>query len=173
MPAQNPIHTRLNVFGDPLMGIQTCGGPTTGFFRNNLADASPMDPASHTVAAILSPAFLTFSASRGNDLRSLFPTSGPLSPAGSAHLPLAESPVKWAICAGRWQEALEASVEHPEGEAIVPRVVLEATHEQALKFAKMEDLQRFAVGGSGEVKGDSDGEGEKEVMKPRGERIGR
>lgn len=23
--------------------IQTCGGPTTGFFRNNLADASPME----------------------------------------------------------------------------------------------------------------------------------
>ena len=125
--------------------------------------------ASLVVAAILTPAFLSFSAAQGNDLRSLFPTSGPLSPAGSVHLAPADSPCKWAICAGRWQEALEASESHPDGEKIVPRVVLEATHEQALKFAKLEDLARFAVGGDGEGAGGT----QAPERPPRGERIGR
>lgn len=35
------------VFGEPLQPVPTQGGPTTGFFRNNFADASPLDPGSH------------------------------------------------------------------------------------------------------------------------------
>ncbi|KAM0749126.1 hypothetical protein T439DRAFT_327621 [Meredithblackwellia eburnea MCA 4105] len=151
MPEQLPIYPRINVFGDALIAIPTNGGPTTGFFRNNFADATPLDRASHTVAAILTPAFLQFSASRGNDLSPLFPTTGPLSPAETTRLPLLESPTKWAICASRWQEAFEARYDVANGDAIVPRVILEATHERALDFIKLEHLQMFAVGGNGDL----------------------
>ena len=42
-----------------------------------------------------------------------------------------------AMCAPRWQEALQA------GRA--PRVVLRATHEGALSFCSLGDLKRLAV----------------------------
>lgn len=129
------------------------------------------------MTACLTPAFLTFSASRGNDLRPLFPSSGPLSPSPpSPSVPLLASPTKWAICAARWQEAFEAATDQGSewGEEIVPRVVLEATHREALRFARMEDLERFAVGGSGEVGAGSgeDSEGESESEESGGEKIG-
>jgi hypothetical protein len=44
---------------------------------------------------------------------------------------------RWCLCASRWQEALEAGV--------APRVILEATHLQALEWVSLEDLRRHAV----------------------------
>jgi uncharacterized protein len=41
------------------------------------------------------------------------------------------------LCAPRWQEAFEA------GKA--PRVVLRATHKEALDYCSLADLKRFAV----------------------------
>lgn len=90
----------------------------------------------------------------GNPLASLFPTSGSLAPSEpSTEHPAGNPNCTWGLCSSRWQEALEHSRDHPEGERIVPRVVLEATHQRALRDGgiKFEDLQRFAVGGSGET----------------------
>ncbi|GAA6034613.1 hypothetical protein JCM8097_005423 [Rhodosporidiobolus ruineniae] len=160
-----PIYPRLNVFGSPLLPAPTGQGPTTGFFRNNFCDASPHDPGSHTVAAVVTPAFLAFSKSRGNDLTSLFPSlKQPSSPSLSTSSQTTSPPCVWCLCASRWLEALRfssAGSHSPSGgtgnsqygEEIVPRVVLEATHERALTEhggpIPREDLERFAVGGDG------------------------
>ncbi len=92
------------------------------------------------MAALLTPSFLDFSAAQGNDLRPLFPAlkTDP------------ETPCLWCICASRWAEALFASRSHPLGDAIVPRVILESTHEQAERYVPRADLERFAVGGNGD-----------------------
>jgi uncharacterized protein (DUF2237 family) len=41
------------------------------------------------------------------------------------------------LCAPRWQEASEAGK--------VPRVVLRATHKEALDYCSLADLKRFGV----------------------------
>ena len=47
-----------------------------------------------------------------------------------------------------------AAATHPEGEEIVPRVFLEATHEEAGRMiGGVHELERFAVGGDGELGG--------------------
>ncbi|EGU12042.1 hypothetical protein RTG_01924 [Rhodotorula toruloides ATCC 204091] len=146
------VEGRAPVFGDTLRPAPVGDGPTTGFFRNNFCDASPHDPGSHTVAAVVTPTFLDFSRSRGNDLWPLFPRlrqSAPLSVSTSQST--TSPPCVWCLCASRWYEALKAAASHPLGEQIVPRVVLEATHERAPLdggFSK-EELERFAVGGDG------------------------
>ncbi|GAA5907913.1 hypothetical protein JCM6882_001524 [Rhodosporidiobolus microsporus] len=157
-----PVYPRVNVFGQPLLPAPTGNGPTTGFFRNNFCDASPHDPGSHTVAAVVTPTFLSFSKQQGNDLTSLFPSLRQSAPASfSTSQTTTSPPCVWCLCASRWAEALRASFSHPEGEAIVPRVVLEATHERALRDGRIEmaELERFAVGGDGSGKLPGQGEG--------------
>ena len=44
---------------------------------------------------------------------------------------------RWCLCAPRWQEAFEANQ--------APRVVLRATHQDALAHCSLGDLKRFAV----------------------------
>ncbi|GAA5968238.1 hypothetical protein JCM8115_006165 [Rhodotorula mucilaginosa] len=127
-----PIFERKNVLGSALRPAPVGDGPTTGFFRNNYCDASPHDPGSHTVAAVVTPTFLDFSKSRGNDLWPLFPSlRKQLSPSTTA--PQATTPCVWCLCARRWYEAVKAAATHPLGDEIIPRVVLEATHERALQ----------------------------------------
>ncbi|TNY18586.1 hypothetical protein DMC30DRAFT_412305 [Rhodotorula diobovata] len=165
-----PIYPRKNIFGNPLLPVPVGNGPQTGFFRNNYCDASPADPASHTVAAVVTPEFLDFSKSRGNDLWPLFPSmraaqsSSSSSSASSPSLSTSASPAPgpspatsspepciWCLCATRWFEAFRAAASHPLGDRIVPRVVLEATHERAPADGKFERavLERWAVGGDG------------------------
>lgn len=53
----------------------------------------------------------------------------------------------WCLCASPWYEAVKAAASHPLGDKIVPRVVLEATHERALsdgKFTK-DEIGKFAA----------------------------
>ena len=69
--------------------------------------------------------FLGFSKSRGNDLMTPMPAyrfSG-LKPGD-----------RWCLCANRWREALEAGM--------APPVVLESTHQSALRFVTMEQLEK-------------------------------
>lgn len=129
-----PIFERKNVLGSALRPAPVGDGPTTGFFRNNYCDASPHDPGSHTVAAVVTPTFLEFSKSRGNDLWPLFPSlRKQLSPSTATNAPQATTPCVWCLCARRWYEAVKAAATHPLGDQIIPRVVLEATHERALQ----------------------------------------
>jgi uncharacterized protein (DUF2237 family) len=71
------------------------------------------------VAAILTDPFLDFTASRGNNLRSIGLTAG----------------CKWCLCASRWKEAfLYAKSEEGRGkEGIVPKVFIYSVDSQLLR----------------------------------------
>ncbi|MEO0649095.1 MAG: DUF2237 domain-containing protein [Planctomycetota bacterium] len=115
-----------NVLGGPL---EPCShAPLTGFFRDGCCNTSPEDAGSHTVCARVTDAFLTFSASRGNDLRPPMPAYG---------FPGLNDGDQWCLCAGRWLEAYHAGC--------APPVVLEATHEAALEVCPLEALRAHAA----------------------------
>ncbi|BGP56097.1 hypothetical protein JCM8202v2_003708 [Rhodotorula sphaerocarpa] len=84
---------------------------------------------------------------RGNDLWPLFPAlKMQASSVNSAQEP-APSACVWCLCASRWYEAVKAAASHPLGDQIVPRVVLEATHERALqdgRFTK-DEVVKYAA----------------------------
>jgi uncharacterized protein (DUF2237 family) len=109
--------------------LETCSSaPVTGFFRDGCCNTGPEDLGSHTVCAVMTAEFLSFSSAQGNDL------STPRREFGFAGLKPGD---RWCLCAPRWQEALEA------GSA--PGVALRATHEEALAFCDLADLKRYAV----------------------------
>ena len=116
----------LNVLGEPLAICST--SPMTGFYRDGCCATGPEDGGIHTVCAEVTADFLAFSKSQGNDLSTPRPEFGfkGLVPGD-----------RWCLCAGRWQEALDA------GKA--PRVVLRATHERTLEVCALKDLKRLAL----------------------------
>jgi len=119
---------QLNVLGGSLA---TCSvRPLTGYFRNGCCATAPGDFGSHTVCAEMTAEFLAFSKARGNDLSTPRPEYdfGGLKPGD-----------RWCLCVTRWKEALDA------GKA--PRVVLAATHREALAVVAIEDLRAHALDG--------------------------
>lgn len=115
-----------NVLGEE---IEICSfKPMTGFYRDGCCNTGAEDVGSHTVCAVMTPAFLEFSKSRGNDLSTPVPEFGfhGLKPGD-----------RWCLCAARWQEAFQANQ--------APRVVLRATHKSALSYCSLADLKRLAV----------------------------
>ncbi|PWN18760.1 hypothetical protein BCV69DRAFT_284745 [Microstroma glucosiphilum] len=122
-----------NVFSQPLAQCST--QPLTGFFRDGYCNTAPADGGSHTLAAQVTPEFLEFSKSRGNDLTSIL-----------------SGGCKWCLCVTRWKEALTAYRSGEVGRSAVPSVILPATHQLALKSVTLQDLQEFSIdkqGGSG------------------------
>jgi uncharacterized protein (DUF2237 family) len=71
---------------------------------------------------------LDFSLARGNDL---------VTPRPEHRFVGLEAGDRWCLCAMRWKEALEAGV--------APPVVLECTHERALLFVTLAQLQSHAI----------------------------
>ncbi|KAI9806438.1 MAG: hypothetical protein M1833_003625 [Piccolia ochrophora] len=123
----SPSSRSLNVLSKPL-GLFS-KSPMTGFYRNGYCDVGPEDVGNHSVAAEVTNEFLEFSASRGNDLRTIGLTGG----------------CKWCLCASRWKEAMEARKD--DKDPVVPKIFLHATHQRALDKVKMEDLKKFAAEG--------------------------
>ena len=122
---RRPVAAR-NVLGEPL---ELCSiKPMTGFYRDGCCNTGQEDFGSHTVCAVMTPAFLEFSKARGNDLSTPVPEFG---------FPGLKDGDRWCLCAPRWQEAFEANS--------APRVVLRATHEGALASFALADLKRFAI----------------------------
>jgi uncharacterized protein len=118
--------TGRNVLGEPL---EPCSiKPTTGFYRDGCCNTGAEDIGSHTVCVVMTAEFLDFSRSRGNDLSTPVPEFG---------FPGLQPDDRWCLCAPRWQEAFEANR--------APRVVLRATHEDALTYCSLADLKRFAM----------------------------
>lgn len=116
----------LNVLGEPL---QSCSDePLTGFFRDGCCRTGRQDLGAHVICARVTAEFLEYSRRRGNDLVTPQPASG---------FPGLRPGDRWCLCAARWKEALAAGV--------APRVVLQATHAQALEIVEMEDLKRHAL----------------------------
>ncbi len=121
----NP-HTDKNVLGTELQIC--CTSPMTGFFRTGVCVTGSQDRGTHVVCARITAEFLTFTKSQGNDLSTPVPGSS---------FPGLNPGDKWCLCASRWKQALDAGV--------APPVDLMATHEAALKFVSLADLQQHAI----------------------------
>ncbi|KAI9682230.1 MAG: hypothetical protein M1817_000284 [Caeruleum heppii] len=121
------LHSSRNVFGAPLSLFSK--SPMTGFKRNGFCEVPPEDRGNHSVAAEVTEEFLDFSASQGNNLRSIGLTGG----------------CKWCLCVERWKEALKARKN--DDDPVVPKVFLHATNKEALNGVTMEDLKKFAAEG--------------------------
>ena len=114
-----------NVLGGPL---QACSfDPLTGFFRTGCCETGPDDLGSHTVCARVTDEFLQYSVSQGNDL---------VTPRPEWRFRGLTEGDRWCVCASRWLEAYRAGV--------APPVVLEATHESALKIVPLQVLLECA-----------------------------
>ncbi|MEM8996649.1 MAG: DUF2237 domain-containing protein [Acidobacteriota bacterium] len=114
--------TRRNVLGGPLAACS--GDPVTGFYRDGCCATGPDDLGRHVVCAVVTAEFLAYSRSQGNDL---------ITPRPEFSFPGLEPGDRWCLCVSRWREALEAGV--------APPVVLEATHEAALREVDLQDLE--------------------------------
>ncbi len=115
-----------NVLGGELKCC--CLKPLTGFYRDGFCQTGADDVGSHTVCTQVTEEFLEFSRGRGNDLST---------PRPEFNFPGLKDGDKWCLCVLRWREALEAGC--------APRIVLEATHEAALKHVLLEDLQNYSL----------------------------
>lgn len=117
-----------NVHGGPL---EPCSlDPLTGFFRDGCCNTAPEDFGQHTVCAIMTEPFLSFSVLKGNDL---------VTPRPEFRFPGLKAGDRWCVCAARWREAAEAGV--------APPVVLAATHQRALAVVALADLEYHAFVG--------------------------
>ena len=110
-----------NVLGTDLKSCSQ--NPKTGFFRDGFCRTNEKDQGKHVVASIMTDEFLIFSKSKGNDLSTPNPVY---------NFPGLKKGNKWCLCAIRWQEAYK--------EGYAPKVILEATHEKALVYIKLESL---------------------------------
>jgi uncharacterized protein (DUF2237 family) len=117
----------LNVLGGPLLACSY--DPLTGFFRDGCCETGVDDVGSHTVCARVTADFLAFSRSRGNDLSTPRPEY--------RFKGLVEGD-RWCLCAARWLEAY--------GAGMAPPVVLESTHEMALRIVPLQALLAHAWG---------------------------
>ncbi|MGF1632715.1 MAG: DUF2237 family protein [Phycisphaerae bacterium] len=118
--------TPKNVLGGSLQAC--CLDPLTGFYRNGTCHTGPEDAGSHTVCAHVTAEFLAYTAAKGNDLST---------PRPEFNFPGLKPGDGWCLCADRWKEA--------EAAGVAPPVVLEATHEAALRVVDLETLKRHAL----------------------------
>ncbi|MFS4468874.1 DUF2237 family protein [Maribacter sp. 2210JD10-5] len=100
-----------------------CNAPKTGFYRDGFCRTGAEDVGTHVVCAIMTASFLNYTKEQGNDLTTPIPMY---------QFPGLRPGDKWCLCASRWKQAYLA------GKA--PEVVLEATHEKALKYVEFEWL---------------------------------
>ena len=115
-----------NILGSAL--VPCSYDPLTGFYRDGCCKTDAHDAGSHVICAKVTQEFLDFSVTVGNDL------STPRPEYRFAGLRAGD---RWCLCARRWQQAFEAGV--------APPVVLESTHERALDFVTLAQLQAHAL----------------------------
>ncbi len=116
----------LNVLGGPLVGCSV--DPVTGWFRDGSCRTDPTDRGSHTICAVMTPAFLEHQKAIGNDLSTPRPEFG---------FPGLVPGDRWCVTAPNWLRA------HADGAAA--HVVLEATSVHALAVVDLETLRSVAV----------------------------
>ena len=115
-----------NVLGGVL---KSCShDPLTGWVRDGCCNTDEWDHGAHVICIQATDEFLQFRRGVGNDL------STPIMEAGFPGLVEGD---QWCLCASRWQDALEAG--------FAPLVDLEATHERALEYVKLDDLLSHAI----------------------------
>ncbi|KAI3325652.1 hypothetical protein HD806DRAFT_490866 [Xylariaceae sp. AK1471] len=118
----------LNVFKQPLKLFSQ--EPITGYFRDGYCrTGGNQDPGNHAVAAIVTDEFLDYSASRGNDLRTVGLKGG----------------CRWCLCTARWLESYQAYRSSKVTNLGVPRVDLDATEDSALGMVDLNTFRQFAM----------------------------
>ncbi len=125
-----PLDSTGGSFSRNVLGgkLETCSlEPKTGWTRSGCCETGTHDLGSHTVCAVMTTQFLAFSSASGNDLSTPMPQFG---------FPGLKPGDRWCLCAPRWAEAFAAGC--------APQVALGATHEGALEWCTLEDLQRHA-----------------------------
>lgn len=115
-----------NVLGGALIPCSVA--PMTGFFRDGCCHTSPEDIGSHTVCAVMTNDFLSFSKAAGNDLTT---------PRAKYGFPGLKPGDSWCLCAARWEQARRAGA--------APNVILSATNAACLSVLAIEDLRTHAV----------------------------
>lgn len=125
-PANQNGRSALNVLGEPLAGCST--EPLTGFFRDGYCNTGPMDHGVHTVCAVMTEDFLTFTRAVGNDLST---------PRPEFEFPGLKPGDRWCLCAARWLQAHEAGM--------APQVHLAGTHAKTLEIVPLEALKAHAI----------------------------
>lgn len=115
-----------NVLGGELIACSY--DPLTGFFRDGCCHTRSDDVGTHVICAKVTADFLAFSARQGNDLST---------PQPEYRFRGLQPGDRWCLCVLRWKEALDAG--------LAPPVVLQSTHERALEFVTLAQLQAHAV----------------------------
>lgn len=115
-----------NVFGETLQPC--CTDPMTGYYRDGKCSTGPTDYGIHTVCAVMTEDFLSYTKKQGNDLSTPIP---------AYQFPGLKPGDGWCLCAARWKEAYLAGC--------APQVNLYATHEKALTIVTLEMLQEHMV----------------------------
>ena len=112
-----------NVLGTEL---QVCNcSPMSGWYRDGFCKTDFSDIGIHTVCAVMTDSFLSYSKAQGNDLSTPIPMYD---------FPGLKSGDHWCLCAPRWMEAYE--------DGMAPFVNLEATEESTLKVVDLEILTK-------------------------------
>jgi uncharacterized protein (DUF2237 family) len=120
------VSSEKNVLGGQLLSCSYA--PLTGYFRDGCCATHGVEGVAHLVCIKATAEFLEFSRSRGNDLSTALPEMRfrGLQPGD-----------RWCLHVLRWIEAWEAGM--------APQVVLEATHEDVLRFVPLKALKRHAL----------------------------
>lgn len=120
------IDPNRNILGGEL---EVCSRqPLTGFYRTGRCHSGDDDIGCHAVCARVTPEFLEFSRSRGNDLTT---------PREEFGFPGLKPGDRWCVCAARWVEAWKAG--------FAPPVVLAATSQAALRHVSRSVLEEHAI----------------------------
>jgi uncharacterized protein (DUF2237 family) len=101
----------LNVDGEPLTPCSL--DPETGYERDGYCREILEDAGRHEICAVMTEAFLEYTAAQGNDLRTAQP---------ALNFPGLEPGDRWCVCLPRWLEAEEAGCAPP----IVPEATAKA-----------------------------------------------
>ena len=117
----------MNVLGTPL--VPCSYDPLTGYYRDGCCNTDAHDHGSHVICAKVTQAFLDFSVAQGNDL---------VTPRPEYRFAGLKAGDRWCLCATRWRDAFQAGV--------APPVILNCTHERALSFVSLAQLQSCALG---------------------------
>jgi uncharacterized protein (DUF2237 family) len=120
------VSKERNVLGEPLRACSFA--PVTGYFRDGCCATYGHEGVAHLVCVRVTADFLEFSRNRGNDLST---------PRPELRFRGLQPGDRWCLHVLRWVEAWEAGM--------APRVALEATHEQVLKFAPLSALKLHAL----------------------------
>lgn len=133
----------LNVHDEPLTPCSL--DPETGYERDGYCRDVLEDRGRHQLCAVVTEAFLEYSAERGNDLTT---------PRPELDFPGLEPGDRWCVCVPRWLEA------HEDG--VAPPIVPEATSKSVLTHVPRETIEAYAEEASGEGVGSdraSEGDG--------------